>query len=83
MTRVRRITLAVWMLCFFVLGMWTANADFGGETGPTRYRKLHGPDTMPYRIVLRHCRNQEDTMAHLEVVSYSPERIVYRCHTDY
>lgn len=81
MVKVRRIAFVAWLFCFFVLGMWVAKADLGG--GPTRYLKKDGPDTMPYRIVLRHCTNQEDTMAHLEVVDYTPERIVYRCHTDY
>jgi len=50
------------------------------ESGPTRYTKVAGPDTMPYHIALtRSCRNTEDTMATLRVVDYTPERVLYRC----
>lgn len=50
------------------------------EVGPTKYLKRDGPDTMPYRLVLRkNCRNAEDTMGKLILVEYTPERVVYRC----
>lgn len=79
MTRIRRITLIGIVFCSFVTGFWTAKADVG--SGPTKYLKQEGSDTMPYRIVLRHCANVEDTMSWLQVVSYDPERVVYHCVT--
>lgn len=77
MTRIRRITLVGIVFCSFIVGFWTAKADVG--SGPTKYLKQEGPDTMPYRLVLRHCVNAEDTMSELRVVDYTPERVVYRC----
>lgn len=73
----KRIMLIGLASCFLILGV--AKADIGG--GPSSYLKKGGPDTMPYRIVLRHCVNAEDSMATLQVVEYTPERIVYRCVT--
>ena len=79
MTRIRRITIVAIAFCSFIVGMWTAKAQIGVEEGPSRYLKIEGSDTMPYRLVLRHCLNAEDSMATLQVVDYTPERVVYRC----
>jgi len=79
MTRRIYVVLAlVWGL--FVGAFAHASAD---TTGPARYLLTSGGETMPYRIVLRHCTNQEDSMAKLLVVEFSQERVVYRCWKNY
>jgi hypothetical protein len=45
------------------------------------YQKVSGPNATPDRIVIR-CRGwAEDSAAHLRLVYFDGERVVYRCRT--
>ena len=58
----------------------TAGSASATTDAPARYRKVSGPQGMPDRFVLRHCGDgAEDSMARLQVVEFTPERVVYRC----
>lgn len=79
MTRRIYVVLAlVWGL--FVGAFAHATAS---PTGPARYEHTAGDVSMPDRIVIRHCTNQEDAMAKLLVVEFSQDRVVYRCWKNY
>ncbi len=49
-----------------------------------RYSQVSGPGYFPERVVIR-CEHgwAEDTAAHLRLVVFEPDRVVFRCRADF
>lgn len=79
----RRTALLALMLAVagFFAGQSWAHADETRRVG--YYLKTGGTDTMPYRIVVR-CRGgwAEDSAAHLKLVDFTAEKVIYRCRAN-
>lgn len=45
----------------------------------SKYLKKGGPDTAPYRVILKCDGYAEDSLAHIKLKRFTPERVVYKC----
>lgn len=86
MMKVARWELLVCAIALTMFGwLWgnmTADA-ISYQYEPSVYQLQRGVETMPYRITVRHCSNNEDHAATIELVEFEPERWTLRCTDDY
>lgn len=84
MIRIARWEVFVSLICTFVLGLVVALilvtvASAQGGTTRARYTQTSGSGMFPKKIVVVCQGWAEDSAAHLKLVSFEDEKVVYRC----
>lgn len=79
----RRVSLSRVLLALSVAIMVSITFTYAvmaeSQLTRSRYLKRGGPDTAPYRIILKCNGYAEDSLAHIKLKRFTPERVVYKC----